>query len=144
MTTEATVPRRTTSLGEKILNIGLWIAQLYLAASFGALGYMKATMPIDALAAMWHWPADLPELLVRFIGVMEILGAVGILLPAITRIMPFLTPLAALGFLTLQILAIAFHSWRGEFAALPFNVPLILCAAFALWGRASRLPIRPR
>ncbi|MGV3575112.1 MAG: DoxX family protein [Devosia sp.] len=80
-------------------NIGLWVAQAVLAAVYVMAGFMKLTQPIDALVASgMSYAGDYPEMLTRFIGTMEVLGAIGIILPAATRIAPFLTPLAALGF----------------------------------------------
>ena len=77
------------------LTIALWIAQLLLFGGFGSAGLMKSTMPLDQLAAMMPWAGDVPGRLVRFIGLSELAGAIGVLLPAMTRIRPGLTPLAA-------------------------------------------------
>lgn len=129
----------------KGLRIGLWIAQILLAAVFGLAGIMKLTQPIGTLAQMLRWPGDVPWELVRFIGTMELLGTIGIILPAATRILPRLTPLAALGFAAIQLLAIPFHISRGEAAmALPLNIPLLALAVFVAWGRYTKAPIPPR
>lgn len=69
----------------------------------------------------------------------------GILLPALTRILPRLTPLAALGFVTIQVLAIGFHAVRSELGmAMPLNLVLLGLSLFVLWGRATKLPIAGR
>jgi hypothetical protein len=82
---------------------------------------------------------------IRFIGLCELAGAIGIILPAATRILPFLTPLAALGFVTIQVLAIGFHAIRGETAmSWPINALLLGLSLFVLWGRTRKLPIQPR
>ncbi|MBO9588145.1 DoxX family protein [Devosia sp.] len=126
-------------------NIGLWVAQIILAAVYVMAGFMKLTQPIDALVASgMAYAGDYPELLTRFIGTMEVLGAIGIILPAATRIAPFLTPLAALGFSTIQVLAIGLHTMRGEFQVLPVNFILLALALFVLWGRLRKAPISPR
>ncbi|RYE58850.1 MAG: DoxX family protein [Hyphomicrobiales bacterium] len=126
-------------------NIGLWVAQVVLAAVYVMAGFMKLTQPIDALVASgMAYAGDYPALLTRFIGTMEVLGAIGIILPAATRIMPKLTPLAALGFSTIQILAIGLHSMRGEFQVLPVNLVLLALSLFVLWGRLRKAPIAPR
>ncbi|KRA99681.1 hypothetical protein ASD83_04010 [Devosia sp. Root685] len=126
-------------------NIGLWAAQVILAAVYVMAGFMKLTQPIDALVASgMSYAGDYPELLTRFIGTMEVLGAIGIILPAATRIAPKLTPLAALGFSIIQILAIALHSSRGEFQVLPVNLVLLALSLFVLWGRLRKAPIAPR
>jgi len=126
-------------------NIGLWVAQVVLAAIYVMAGFMKLTQPIDALVASgMTYAGDYPEMLTRFIGTMEVLGAIGIILPAATRIAPFLTPLAALGFSTIQVLAIGLHSSRGEFQVLPVNLVLLALSLFVLWGRLRKAPISPR
>ena len=84
----------------------------------------------------------MPLPLVRFIGVSELAGAIGLILPAATKIKPTLTPLAALGLLTIMILAMAFHLSRGEAQALPINMALGGLAAFVAWGRTKKAPIR--
>jgi putative oxidoreductase len=125
------------------VNILLWVVQILLACAFGMAGFMKATQPLDVLAANGiAWAPQVPLALVRFIGISEFLGAVGLILPALTKIKPFLTPLAALGLLTIMILAMGFHVSRGEAGALPFNIVLGGLAAFVTWGRTSRAPIR--
>ena len=126
-------------------NIGLWVAQVILAAVYIMAGLMKLTQPIDALVASgMAYAGDYPELLTRFIGTMEVAGAIGIILPAATRIAPFLTPLAALGFSAIQVLAIGLHSMRGEFQVLPVNFVLLALSLFVLWGRLRKAPIAPR
>ena len=125
------------------MNILLWLVQILLAAAFGMAGVMKATQPVDVLAANGiAWAPQVPLVLVRFIGISEFLGAVGLILPALTKIKPFLTPLAALGLLTIMILAMGFHVSRGEAGALPANIVLGGLAAFVAWGRTSKAPIR--
>jgi putative oxidoreductase len=121
----------------------LWLVQILLACAFGMAGFMKSTQPIESLAQSGMvWAAQVPVALVRFIGVSELLGAVGLILPAATKIKPSLTPLAALGLLTIMILAMAFHLSRGEAQALPINMVLGGLAAFVAWGRTKKAPIR--
>lgn len=122
----------------------LWLAQILLAVAFGLAGAMKATAPIATLAQQMVWPGDVPAWLVRFIGVSELAGALGLILPAVTRIKPGLTPLAALGLLAVMVLASAFHIARGEWQALPMNVLLGALAAFIAWGRTRKVPIQAR
>jgi putative oxidoreductase len=105
---------------------------------------MKTTRPIAELAQMMIWPGALPPALVRVIGVAELAGAIGLVLPALTRIKPRLTPLAGAGLLTIMVLASIFHSTRGEFSVIPMNATLGALAAFVAWGRATRAPIAPR
>jgi hypothetical protein len=134
-------PART---GSKTLNVALWGTQLVLAAMFGMAGFMKTTAPMDVLAQKLVWPGALPEGLVRFIGTAEFLAAVGLILPAVTRIRPMLTPLAATGLVVVMALAVPFHLSRGELQALAVNIPLGALAAFVAWGRLKKAPILPR
>ena len=126
------------------LPIALWVVQGLLAFAFGMAGVMATTMPISELAANLVWPGALPPALVRFIGGAEFLGALGMILPSVTRIRPQLTPLAGAGLATIQTLAIGFHVLRGEFSALPINLTLGLLAAFVAWGRFKKAPIPAR
>jgi uncharacterized membrane protein YphA (DoxX/SURF4 family) len=116
------------------LNFWLWAAAGPLAALYLMAGFMKATQPIDKLAAQMKWPADYPRL-TRFIGVAEVLGAIGLILPLATGLLAWLTPLAALGLVVIQILAIGFHLMRKEPQILPMNLVLLALAAFVAWGR---------
>jgi hypothetical protein len=127
----------------KALHISLWVVQVLLAAAFAMAGVMKATMPIAELAVKLPWVADLPAL-TRFIGISEIAGALGLILPAATRILPKLTPLAAAGITLVMVLATGFHVMRGEIQALPVTIVLGGLAAFVAWGRNGRAPIAPR
>jgi putative oxidoreductase len=97
---------------------------------------MKATQPIDKLAGQMKWPGDYPRL-TRFVGWSEVLGAVGLILPLLTGILAWLTPLAALCLVAVQVLAIGFHLMRKEPQILPANLVLLALAAFVAWGRLS-------
>lgn len=131
--------------GRNWWTIGLWVAQLLLALLFGFAGVTKLFTPIADLAPMMAWAPEFPEWLVRAIGLVEIAGALGMILPAATRILPFLTPLAALGFAVIQVLAIGLHAMRGETAmTLPLNLVILALSLFVLWGRGRKAPIAPR
>jgi hypothetical protein len=100
---------------------------------------MKLLTPMDQLAANMAWVNAVPELLVRFIGLAEVLGALGLILPAATRIQPQLTPLAAGGLALIMVLASIFHLSRGEtFMLMPNAV------VFVAYGRWKWAPIAPR
>ncbi len=126
------------------MKIALWIAQALLALAFLAAGAMKLTQPMETLATAMAWTTAVPEALVRLIGAAEILGALGLVLPAATRILPRLTPLAAALLAVVMLLASAFHLTRGEAMMVPINLILIALLAFVAWGRAARAPIAPR
>jgi uncharacterized membrane protein YphA (DoxX/SURF4 family) len=122
----------------------LWIAQVVLAMLFAGAGYAKAMTPLSELAMSLPYTADLPGWLVRFIGVSEIAGAIGLIVPALTRIKPGLTPLAALGLCMVMVLATLFHAVRGEYSTMPLTLVLAAMAAFVAKGRSALVPILPR
>ncbi|MCW5713639.1 MAG: DoxX family protein [Bauldia sp.] len=95
---------------------------------------MKAFQPISKLATQMGWPGEMPAL-TRFIAWAEIVGAVGMILPIALNILPWLTPLAAIGFVIIQVLAIALHLRRGERSVLPFNLVLLALSLFVAIGR---------
>ncbi|WP_137134151.1 DoxX family protein [Rhizobium sp. FKY42] len=126
-------------------NIGLWVAQIALAVLYLMGVWMHLLLSPQEAAAMGAvWMSEAPIALVRFIGIMELLGVIGLILPAATRIKPNLTVLAAVGLLAIQALAIPFHAIRGEFAPLPFNVIYVVLAVLVIWGRSRKAPILPR
>ena len=87
---------------------------------------------------------DIPEFAVRLAGLAEMLGAVGLILPSVTRIMPKLTPAAAAGLATVMLLAAVLHISRGELQMLVPTIVLGSLAAFVAWGRFKKLPIEPK
>jgi putative oxidoreductase len=115
-----------------------------LLGAFVVGGLMKAIMPGADLARNSAWVADVPLALLRFIGVAELAGGLGLILPAATRIRPMLTRLAAVSLATIMTLAFVFHIQRGEWDALPVNAVLGALAAFGAWGRWRKAPIAPR
>ena len=129
---------------ESTLNVWLWIAQYLLAVFFLLAGAMHAFMPVDKAAKIAAWVATAPVPLVRFIGVAEIAGALGVVLPAATRVKPWLTPLAAFGLALIMLFAIPVHIARGELSMLLRNLSALSISAFVVWGRATRVRIAPR
>lgn len=125
-----------TNSGRSPLNIALWIAQLWLMLAFGFFGVMKLTQPLAELAKMMTWIPDFPAALPRFIGAMEILGALGMIVPILVLKRPWLTGAAAIGFCLIQLLAITLHASRGETGhTIGLNLLLLLPALFVAWGR---------
>ncbi len=122
------------------MKYALWIVQGLLALAFFLAGLMKLTQPMDVLETSMGWPAALPAPLVRFIGLAELLGAIGLILPALTRIRPGLVPLAAAGLTLIMLLATLLHVSRGEGAMTPVNLVLGAMAAFVAYGRGRLLP----
>ncbi|GLH81010.1 membrane protein [Bradyrhizobium sp. SSBR45G] len=126
------------------LRIGLWVAQTLLFLLFCFAGVTKVFTPIKELAQMMPWAGEYSVAFVRTIGLIDLAGGLGILLPSLTRVVPRLTVLAAIGCATLQVFAFAFHLSRGEGAVTPLNILLLALSLFVLWGRNSKAPIAPR
>lgn len=141
---DSTTSKKSKASPRKGLSIALWISQILLAVMFGMAGFMKATQPIDQLSAMLPFVAQMPEGLVRFIGVSELAGAIGLILPAALRILPVLAPLAASGLVVVMLLATGFHISRGEFSHLPVNFILGSLAAFVAWERLKMVHFSKR
>lgn len=117
------------------MNAALWIAQILLAVAYLAAGAMKLARPKKTLEAALPWTANFSAPMIRFIGSVEILGALGLVLPATTGIATVLTPVAAVGLATLQLGAILTHARRREPRSILVNVILLTTAGFIAWGR---------
>jgi uncharacterized membrane protein YphA (DoxX/SURF4 family) len=117
------------------MNIALWIVAIVLAVGFLLAGIMKAFRPKEALADRMGWVEDFSLPMVKTIGVLEILAAIGLVLPAALDIAPVLVPIAALGLVLMMVGAIVVHARRKENEALPVNIVLLLLALFVVWGR---------
>lgn len=124
-----------------VLHIALWVVQILLAASLVWSAWMKLFQPINQLAAMWPWTGQIPATLVKLTGIVDFLGAIGLILPALLRIRPQLTPIAAGCIIVLMMCAITFHALRGEASVIGFNIVFALLAAFVAWGRFTKAPI---
>jgi len=118
--------------------VGLWVAQIVLAIIFALSGAMKLSMPAAELAKM---VPGFPLFFLRFIGIAELAGAIGIIVPALTRIAPVLTPLAASGFVIVMVSAAVLHLMRGELGEVAVVIVLGALASFVAWGRFKLAPI---
>jgi uncharacterized membrane protein YphA (DoxX/SURF4 family) len=123
------------------MNIALWIVQILLALAFAMAGIMKVTQPIDRLETRMGWVKDVGPRGVRLIGSLEILGAIGLILPAVTGILPWLTPVAAVGLALTMVGAMITHGRRGEYSNIGANVVLLVLALFVVYGRFVIVPI---
>jgi len=123
------------------MNIVLWIVQIVLALLFAMAGIMKVTQPVNRLETRMGWVKDVGSRGVRLIGSLEILGAIGLILPAITGIWPWLTPLAAAGLALTMVGAMITHGRRGEYSSIGANLVLLLLALFVVYGRFVIVPI---
>jgi uncharacterized membrane protein YphA (DoxX/SURF4 family) len=117
------------------ISVTLWTAQVLLAALFIFAGVTKLVLPPEAMAG----PVALPTLFLRFIGVMEILGAVGLLLPGLVRIRRDLTPIACIGLSIIMIGATVVTLMGGQLAPafIPFAVGVIV--VLVMYGRRDWL-----
>jgi uncharacterized membrane protein YphA (DoxX/SURF4 family) len=126
------------------MNIVLWVLQVLLALQFGLHGRMMISPPkalLDGSRKGMQYIVAIPIGLRRFIGVVEILGAVGLILPMLMNILPWLTPLAAIGFMIDMIGAVVFHFRRHEWPNIVYNVMLLIMAAIVAYGRFVIMPV---
>jgi hypothetical protein len=118
------------------LNVALWIVQGVLAAFFGAGGVVKATRDRKRLFDDgMTWVEDFSAGGVKAIAVLEVLAAIGLILPAVTGIAPVLTPMAAVGLGLLMAGAAVVHFRRGEIPYIGVTLALMAVALFVAWGR---------
>ncbi|MGV9778119.1 DoxX family protein [Streptosporangium sp. NPDC003464] len=129
------------------LNGALWPLQVLFGFFFAGSGFGKVLLYDGALYAAAPravaWYAAVPQSLIVFIGICEVLGGIGLILPAMTGVRPKLTPLAAAGLALTMILAAGFHIMRGEYGLVPANLLLGGVAAFIAVGRWKLRPIAP-
>ena len=123
------------------MNILLWVLQVLLALAFAAHGVLFLSPPADLLAVMNEM---LPTWFRLFLGVVEVLAAIGLILPGITRFMPRLVPLAAAGIMIVMISATILHTTRGEYRSAATTVVLLVLATFVAYMRWRMKPILPR
>ncbi|WP_420151484.1 DoxX family protein [Spirosoma sp.] len=118
------------------MNVALWASQLFLAIVFGYSGWMKSTRSASELVAIGQTGVEhLSTPLIRFIGVSELLGAVGLLVPWYTQIMPMLTPIAAACLGLIMLPAGMIHYQRNEKRTVWLNVVLFFMCLFVVYGR---------
>ena len=118
------------------MNIVLWIIAIVLAVAFAGAGLMKLTQPKEKLAASgMGWTEQFSPGAIKAIGALEVLAAIGLILPAVLDIVPVLVPLAALGLVLMMIGAAITHARRKENPMIGANVVLLILAAVVAWGR---------
>ena len=122
------------------MGIALWVVQVLLAAAFLVSGATKLSQPKEKLLKNMAWVEDFSQPTLRIIGALEVLGAIGIVLPALTGILPWLTPLASLGLVLTMIGAALTHLRRTEYGGIAVNAVLLILAAFVAYGRFFVLP----
>ena len=118
------------------MKLALWVAAIVLAAAFAGSGLMKQFVPKDKLVTSGQgWAQDFTPTSIRLIGLVEVLGAAGLILPAVTHIAPILVPLAAIGLALVMVGAAIVHARRNEPTNVIVNIVLLALAAFVAWGR---------
>jgi len=121
------------------LNIGLWIAQVSLLGIYGAYGVYK-TLFIKKAKEKMTWTNGRSDTFIRFVGVTELLGGIGVVLPMLLNILPSITVVAAVGLTLLQAFAIfTEHLPKKEFKFLPLNIYFAAMSIFVVLGRWSLL-----
>lgn len=127
------------------MNSTLWVLQVASGAFFAGSGFGKVLLADSVLYAeapqAVAWYAAVPQTMIVFIGICEVLGGVGLILPALTRVKPKLTPLAGAGLALIMVLAAGFHIVRSEYEFVPINLILGGLAAFIAAGRFHLRPI---
>jgi hypothetical protein len=123
------------------MNIVLWVLQVTLAVAFVAHGVMMVVPPAEVAALM---NASLPRWFQIFLGVAEVLAAVGLVLPGLTRILPWLVTWAAGGITIVMVSATGYHIVRGEVSSAVITLILLVMAAFVAYMRYRVLPIGAR
>jgi len=121
------------------MNILLWVLQVLLAVAFLLHGWILLVPPASIVDQL---NASLPRWFWLFLGVAEILAAVGLTLPGVTRIKPWLVTWAAVGIMIVMVSATVFHIVRGELSSAAVTVLLFVMAAFVAYMRHRILPIR--
>jgi uncharacterized membrane protein YphA (DoxX/SURF4 family) len=123
------------------MNIFLWIVQVLLALAFVAHGWMFLFPPPE-IAVMMN--ETLPRWFQLFLGVAEIAGGVGLILPGLTRIHPWLVTWAAVGIMIVMVAATILHIVRAEWSSTAVTFVLLVMATFVAYMRYRKLPIAPR
>jgi uncharacterized membrane protein YphA (DoxX/SURF4 family) len=123
------------------MDIAIWVLQILLALTFLAAGMTKLSQPRQKLATSMGWVEDFSDPGVRAIGALEVLGALGLLVPALTGVATVLVPIAAVGLAVLMVGAAATHRRRGELPMIGINAVLLLLAVVVAWARFASYPL---
>ena len=123
------------------MNVVLWIIQVLLALAFAAHGWLFLAPPPEIKVQM---DANLPQWFQLFMGVAEVAAAIGLILPGLTRVMPFLVTWAAVGIAIIMVSATGYHAVRSEYSSSVITFILLLMATFLVYGRQRLRPIAAR
>jgi uncharacterized membrane protein YphA (DoxX/SURF4 family) len=131
-----------SGLNDREMNTALWIVAIVLAVTFVGSGLLKLVRTKDQLVGSgFGWAEDYSPTTIRLIGVAEILGAIGLIVPALVHIAPILVPLAAIGLAAVMIGAAVVHARRKETPFVAMNAVLLALAVFVAWGRFGPYPL---
>jgi uncharacterized membrane protein YphA (DoxX/SURF4 family) len=118
------------------MNIVLWVLQAALAAVFLSAGLPKIAKPKEELvASMGKWVNSFPAMGVKLLGLVEVLGAIGLIVPPLAGVAPALSPVAAVGIIVIMLGAIVAHARESAGSKIAMNVVLAVLAAVVAWGR---------
>jgi uncharacterized membrane protein YphA (DoxX/SURF4 family) len=123
------------------MNTAIWIAQILLAAAFLIAGVRKFTQSYEKQAESKVWVKDYTPTQLHLIGAVEVLGAIGIILPALTGILPWLAPVAAIGLVLTMIGAMVTNMRHRLYGGLIANIILAVIAVFVIYGRFVAVPL---
>jgi uncharacterized membrane protein YphA (DoxX/SURF4 family) len=123
------------------MNILLWVLQVLLALAFAAHGVLFLAPPA---AMVEQINATLPRWFQLFLGVAEVLAGIGLILPGLARVQPWLVSAAAVGIMIVMVCATGFHLMRGELSSAAITFVLLAMATFVAFMRWRVVPIRPR
>ena len=123
------------------MNVALWVLQGLLAVVYLLHGWLMLSPPANMVEQM---NAAFPRAFQIFLGVAEVLAAIGLTLPGITRIWPRLVPLAAAGLMIVMVGATVFHLKRGEYSSAATTAVLLVALTFVAYMRWKVKPISPR
>lgn len=124
------------------MNIALWMVQIVLALVFVRAGFPKVSQPVEKLRARWNWTKHVAPLVIRLIGSLEILGALGLIVPKATGYLPWLTPVAAVSLVLTMMGAILTHvRLHDEAKVVGVNLVLLLLALFIAMGYFVFVPV---
>jgi uncharacterized membrane protein YphA (DoxX/SURF4 family) len=116
------------------MTLALWVVQILLALVFARAGFGKVAQPVEKLRARWNWTRHVAPLVIRLVGSLEILGALGLIVPKATGYLPWLTPVAAVGLVLTMIGAILTHVRLHEAKVVGVNAVLLFLALFIAVG----------
>lgn len=124
------------------MTLALWIVQILLALAFALSGFGKVALPVEKLRERWNWTKHVAPPVIRLIGSLEIIGALGLIIPKATGYLPWLTPVAAVGLVLTMMGAILTHVRLHEAKAVGVPAVLMLLALFIALGYFVLVPAK--